>query len=517
MKDLKNLGFNDYLNIIRRRKWYAIITAVLIASAVSVVALKLPSLYKSEMRVLVENQFVSEEFVRPIIRSTPTDRINSIREQISSRTFLERIVEQFQLNKSKDRTDIVMEDAVKALQKQIGIEITSEDTFTLSFTANDPHLARDVTKRLADELIRSNTASRMDKTMATDQFLDEQLQQASQSLAVQEETIKRFKLAHLGELPQQSESNLSTLNGLNSQLASTENALQQAREQQKLLEYRRQERERLNLLAKSVANTEGSLIKPDGAKVPIPSSELELAAQKAALAEMLLKYTPKHPDVENLSRQIQELEQKIEKSKREADSSDNTVEQAAGSKFAGQKESLAAEQEMAAFKFEADSIKNQIEKREKDREEIKQQIKNYQARLKLTPALEQELSTLIREEEAQRQQYQNLQNKKFSSQMAANVETDKKNEAYKIIDEPNLPVRPYFPNRLQIILIGIGVSLLVGLGTSLVREILDSTIGSEDEIESLINLPVLATIFNIESQGKSIRKLLRHKEPVALS
>jgi polysaccharide chain length determinant protein (PEP-CTERM system associated) len=508
MKDLSKLGIDAYLNIIWRRRWYSMITAIIVAGLAFSILWLIPKWYRSETRVLVETPFVSEELVRPIIHASPVDRINSIREQLSSRTFLEKIVEQFQYAGFKTSPDFVMEDAIELLRKQIEIEKTSDNTFTLSFAATDRQLAHDVTQRMADELIRSNTASRMDKTIATDQFLDEQLREAVQALSAQDGKIKIFKTAHLGELPEQSDANLNTLSGLYSQLTATENALQQSRDQKKLLEFRQQELKQINLLTQNVA--ERSLNKPVNTKEPVSATEAELAAQKAALASMQRKYTENHPDVRNLTRQIQDLEHKL-KENRSIPSADSQLpplspNDAKVNKTASESESL---------EFDMASIKNQLEKREKDRSQILQQIKSYQDRINRAPALEQEMAALLREDEMLKQQYFNLQNKKFSSQMAANVESDKKNETYKVIDPPNLPIKPIFPNRIQFILIGIGASLFLGIAAAIGRELLDSTVGSEDEAQTVLNLPILATIFEIPENNKPIRTLMKRQEGTA--
>jgi polysaccharide chain length determinant protein (PEP-CTERM system associated) len=508
MKDLTKLGIDAYLNILWRRRWYLIATFLIVASGVSVYVWRLPSWYRSETRVLVETPIVPDDYIRPIIRSTPEDRINSIREQIASRTFLERIVEQFQLDGFRTSPDFVMETTVAALQRQIGIEKTSDRTFTLSFIATDRQLARDVTQRLAEELIRSNKASRMDKTIAADQFLDERLREAEKTLSSQEEKIKNYKIAHLGELPEQSNANLSTLSALYSQLTATENALQQARDQKKSLEFRLQEQKQLSLLTQNVA--EGPSKKAVNPPKPVSPAEAELAAQKAVLIAMQRKYTPNHPDIRILARQIADLEKKVEEIKsnsaEDSPSTNSSETKVTSNKGPSESESL---------EFEMTGIENQIEKREKDRQQILQQIKIYQDRLNHAPAMEQEMTDLFRDNEILKQQYLSLQNNKFSSQMAAVVETDKKNETYKVIDPPNLPIKPVYPNRLQYVLMGVGVGLFLGIGAAIGREFFDSTLGSEEEAQAILNLPVLATIFEIPLQKKPIRKLLEQQEGTA--
>jgi polysaccharide biosynthesis transport protein len=511
MKDLKNLSIDQYLNILWRRRWYAIITAILIASGASVYIWRMPNIYKSEARLLVEAPFVSEDYVRPIVRSSPGDRIIAIREQIASRTFLERIVEQFQYGGFGAQPDFVMEDAVRYIRKQIGIDITSENTFLISFTSSDPQIARDVTKRLAEELIRSNTASRMDKALATDQFLDEQLRQASQNLSAQEDKIKQFKTAHLGELPEQADSNVNVLSGLYGQLNSAENALQQILQQQKILEFKVQTQKNITLLQN--ASKSDAQVKPHKGDDPNAAVKAELAAKKALRSELLQKYTLIHPDVDTVTAQIQQLEQKLKESG-PADATEQTASQSS-TKIDNEK-NFASDQALEAYKFESDGIKSQIDKREKEKNEIQRQIKLYQARLNQAPALEQQLAALVREEEALKQQYTNLVNKKFGSGMAATMETDKKNETYKIIDQPSLPTKPESPNRAQYLLMALGASLVLGICAAFGRELLDSTIGSEEEAAAVLNLPVLVSVFEIPHvERKSVKKLLKQKEQIA--
>ena len=161
----------------------------------------------------------------------------------------------------------------------------------------------------------------------------------------------------------------------------------------------------------------------------------------------------------------------------------------------------------ASFKFEADSIKSEIAKREKEKKELEQQINLYQSRLKLGPRLDQELATLLREAEVLRTQYDNLQKQKFSTKMATTVETDKRSESYRIIDPANLPVKAEYPNRLQIVLMGIGGGLILGIGAAFGRELLDTTIAGEEEAKQVLNLPVLVTIPTVPKEKKKNKKI----------
>jgi polysaccharide chain length determinant protein (PEP-CTERM system associated) len=503
MKDLSHLEVRDYFEILWRRRWYSLIAFVLIVSGVSVYVWLMPDVFKSETRIRVDEPSVSEDYVRPAVRSTPDDRINSIREQLASRSFLERIIEQFPLYGYGTRPDFEMESAVKSARKQIGIEKTSDNTFTISFVSSTPLSAQQVTKQLSEELIRISTSSKKDKVLATNQFIVEQLAKSSDELAAQEEIIKKFKTSHLGELPEQGNANMSALTGLHSQLTATENAIQQAQERQKMLDFKIQERKRLNMLSESLAAAEGAVRTPEN-KANLPSSvQVELTVKKELLAQYLAKYTPNHPDVITLTKDINRLEQQIANQKPAA-SQELTPIGATTAAVDKKERAIEPSDPMdASFKFEADSIRTEIAKREKEREGILQQIKVYQSRLNLAPALDQALATLLRERDLLQGRNDALQKQKFDTQMATTAaEIDKKNAIYSIIDDANLPVKAQYPNRLQLVLMGIAGGLALGVGAAIGRELLDNTIGGEEEAKMILNLPILVTIPTIPKEKK---------------
>ena len=502
MKDLTHFEVSDYFKILWKRRWYALTVFVAVAAGAIAYSMWVPDVFKSETRVMVETPLVSEDYVRTPDRSTAEDRISAIREQLASRSFLERMIEQFQMYGYGTRSTFVMENAVKAARKQIGIEKTSDKTFTISFIATDAQFAQTVTRQLSQEVIRISNTSRKDKVLATDQFIEEQLRQSKAALAAQEEKITRFKSAHLGELPEQGNANMSALNGLHSQLTAIENAMQQAQERDKLLDFKVQERRRMNLLSQSLATAEGTG-KPAPARIKTPSSlEAELDAKKALLAQYMAKYTPNHPDVLTLTRDINRLEQQMQQQK--TAHSEEFIPATELTAEAGKKDKPTDQTDPmeASFQFEADGIKAELARREKEKQEILKQIKGYQSRLNLAPSLDQELATLMREWDAAKTQYDNLQKQKFSTQMATTVEADKKNETYRIIDEANLPVKAEYPNRLQIVLLGICGGLVLGFGAAFGRELLDTTIASEEEAKRLLNLPVLVTIPTVPKEKK---------------
>ena len=121
-------------------------------------------------------------------------------------------------------------------------------------------------------------------------------------------------------------------------------------------------------------------------------------------------------------------------------------------------------------------------------------MRRFQGRLNLAPAIEQELLGLSREHESLKQQYDTLQGKKLQSQMTASMESNTAGDTYKVIDEANLPEKPIFPTRIQIVLMGLLAGIVMGIGAAFARELLDTTINREEDAVAVLKLPVLASI-----------------------
>lgn len=513
MKDLGLWGLYDYLILPWKRRWYFLAATILVLAGAAVFAYMTPNMYRSETRILAESATLLDDPLSPstTTRDRTEERINAIRQLLESRTILERVVEEFRL-RSADST-VLMEDQVKYIRNNLDISKTTGNTFTMGYVANSPQVAQAITKRLAEILIQTNQSAQKSKADDKGQFIEQELNQAEKDLGNIDEKIRQFKASHSGELPEQATSNMSMITGLNNQLVSVDTALDRFRDQQKTLQFRIQEQRRLSDLEKSIGPGENAAfpeLKSQNAPSPIASL---LATKRAQLSEAASRFTPKHPDVIRLAKEVEDLERKLKESDASANATtpEGTVPQnAAGTKANGGTEKsratsrveFSAEAEIAQAKYELEVLGKTIARKEKEREDILNKISVYTNKLNLAPVLEQQLLGLMREHDAQQKQAENLGTRKFNAQMASNAVSNKKNDVYTIIDEASLPERPIFPTRLHIILIGIGTSLVAGFGAALGREVVEPSLSNEDEVTALFKIPVLASIPEISRMPK---------------
>src|SRR5262249_10280405 len=149
---------------------------------------RMPSVYKSETTILVSDRFLPEDYIGSIVRQSAMDRMEFAKQQLRSRTFVERIVQEFQLVGNGANTEGVL----NAVINNTEITVMSPNVFKIGFYSGDPNTAQAVTRRLAERVTQSNTAVRQEKVSVADQFLEEQLNQAAGDLGRAEQKLRDF-------------------------------------------------------------------------------------------------------------------------------------------------------------------------------------------------------------------------------------------------------------------------------------------------------------------------------------
>jgi uncharacterized protein involved in exopolysaccharide biosynthesis len=113
----KKYTVDDIIEIVKRRAWLIVVPFVLVTGGAVVQSKLTPDVYRSETVILVVPQQIPESYVRATVTSRIEDRLQSIGQQILSRTFLERIILEFDLY-ANDRKAMVMENIVETMRRR---------------------------------------------------------------------------------------------------------------------------------------------------------------------------------------------------------------------------------------------------------------------------------------------------------------------------------------------------------------------------------------------------------------
>ncbi|MCA1560492.1 MAG: hypothetical protein LC804_09580, partial [Acidobacteria bacterium] len=119
---------------------------------------------------------------------------------------------------------------------------------------------------------------------------------------------------------------------------------------------------------------------------------------------------------------------------------------------------------------------------------------SYQQRIEVAPTRESEMTELTRDYTTLQTLYTNLLAKKEESQISANLERRQSGEQFKLVDPARLPEKPISPNRPLINLFGIACGLGLGVALIALLEYRDASFKTDDEVTSVLSLPVLAVV-----------------------
>ncbi|MGA9564923.1 MAG: Wzz/FepE/Etk N-terminal domain-containing protein [Candidatus Korobacteraceae bacterium] len=485
LDDQKSMrGLDEYWAMVVRRRWWILGPLFLGWLIVFASAWIIPPKYTSETVILVEQQKVPEKFVLPNVQVDLEERLQSITQQVLSRSRLLSIINNLHLYQGLFFSS--PDDQIVQMRKDIKIDLVQTaptpgkpvelTAFKVSYVADKPQIAQQVNTQLASFFIDENVRASQEQSQQTTNFLDSQLTAAASALAVQEKQIREYEASHMGELPDQLQSNLQILSGAQGQLQAAVDARDKALQQQAYLSSLATQYDAMGVTENTPAMTQ--------------TNAQQLEAMRADLASLEAKYTPDHPDVKKLKDTIAKMEQmqKDTQDSKSADASDDT------DKTTATPSQLQAMTPVMQIQSQIKANKLEIQTREQQIAKLEQKVNQYQARLNATPGRQQELSDIMRNYDESKKNYDDLLGKTMTSQLATSLNRQQQGDQFRIIDPPSLPEKSSFPDRFKFSLAGLGIGLALAFVFGVGSEFLDDRIRGEQDLLDAAQLPVLAEI-----------------------
>jgi polysaccharide chain length determinant protein (PEP-CTERM system associated) len=487
----------DFVRILWNRKWLLVVPTLLAAAGTFAWSRTLPDRFVASTTILVTPQRVPESYVRSTVTVDVTERLQTISQQILSRTRLERIIEEFNLYQDERRT-MIMEDVVEQMRtRDIKINIATprsrnEDAthFSVGFESSNPRTTVAVAERIASMFVQENLQTREGLADATNQFLQAQLEDARRRLLEHEAKLEAFRQRNAGQLPTQVQSNLQMMQVTQSQIQANAEAANRERDRLAAIE---------SMMSDVAAANAARPAPPTAATVSTAAQQLEMA--RAGLQDLERRLKPTHPDISRAKRIIADLEVKAE-----AEAARQPV-----TETAQLPENLppSVASKVAALRLEYEQTRRSLDGRKAEDERLRAQLASYTVRLDAAPKLESELTELMRDYETIQAQYKSLLVKSEESRIAVNLERRQISEQFTVIDSARLPQRPVSPDRLRYNMMGVMAGLGFGLLIVVFLEYRDTTFRVDSDIIVSLALPVLAVIPAMVSAAD--RKRLRRR------
>ena len=504
----KGPGLSGLLEIVRRRRVLAVLPFLFVLTAAVSLAVFLPSLWTARSLVLVNRQAIPERYVTPTVQADIEARLLTLSQEILTPERLTQIARQYGLYRNARSTD----DLVDRMRKDIRIELmdqreqrgreTRSFLFTISYTAANPVVAARVANTLSSLYIEENGRQREQAAASTSEFLGTQLRDLREKLQAQERQITTYKEKNLGELPEQKDVNLRTLERLQQQLQLAHENNRRATERRQMLT------NALGEIDTTVATTAPSTAGPSVTPADTAAARLNLLRQELAMTQT--RFSDRYPDVVQLKEQIRVLEAKVEAEKQAAAALPKAV--AGAPKRAGRDLRMPPENAyVASLMTQLDQATVEAKTSAEEIRGINGQIAVYTRRLENTPKHEQELAILTRDYDTSKELFKSLLTKRGEADMASELELRQKGENFRVIEPARLPERPAGPNRFRLLLVGLALALGASGAAVVLAEQVDTSFRRVDEIRSTLPLPVLSAIPRITTEQDRVRTLRQRR------
>ena len=223
----------------------------------------------------------------------------------------------------------------------------------------------------------------------------------------------------------------------------------------------------------------------------------DLTRLEASRAILLGKYTPDHPDVQKINREIARAEETLSRLKSSAPARSSGRDAATAAAPARPRAGAADSADDAAvaqFRSQLEANRVEIDNLIKDENHLKVLIAQYENRLNQIPIREQQQGGIVRETEALRQEYAELQKKEQESQLATNLEKQQGGQQFRLIDPASFPLVPSSPKRFKLSLFGVAGGLAIGLLLAILLEMKDTSFYNDKDLQRNLTLPFVISV-----------------------
>ena len=481
---------HEYVRFASRNKWViagAIALSLTLALGYLLIA---PQYYQSQTLIVAEERKGIDDVIN---KGEDADkhfekRLFLIQKQIINHDFLGAIAKEFTLHPdgSDGQGELAgwgdlasMTKIERAMIDPAGGKGSGNlvDGFVVSFLDRDPQTARRVTARIADKFIEENNSEREKEIEGTGEFLEEELRLMKRELEKREENISSFKKSHLGNLPQQTDTNLRALDRAEAEIAATNESLQR-------------QSDKLGNLNQEVHlyRTTGQSSFRSGATRSVEPDPLfrHLKELREKLVKLRAEFWDGYPEIILTKEEIRQTEEEL-------------------TNVYGP-DALRADKTAPLDPVLQDLLKQQSEARteigllRQRLDQLRTTKRELERRLDRSPAVEQELLVLERDYTNLKNNYAMLLDKRLHTRVEENIGKRQKGGKYRILDRANLPGEPAIPNKPRVLVLGLLFGCVLGAGLSVLRERLTPQFRSAEDVEFLLAGPrLLAAIPDFSS------------------
>lgn len=446
----------------RRPVLLASIFAGIALTALAVGAL-IPKKFASSTSILVkESSIITPLMEGRAVATGVSDRAALTKEVAFSRRVMHEILRVggwLSSNPSPVEQDKLIERIISRTQ----ISNPQPNLIRITYSDPLPQRAFEVTKHLADLVIKESLDAKERESREAYQFINQQVEQYHKKLTNAEVRLEQYRNTNPDARPGVSAEVGSRINELSRQVENNKLNLIDLQSQASAL--------RAQLSGESQVNAVETIA---GA---LSSQLIDLRAERA---QLLLNYTEQHPDVVRIQHQINDLQEQIR------------AQRARPTRLIG------ASAELNPLYAE---LKSKLADTERQASATAARIASAEAMLAAVrdrglniSAAEGDLAELTRDYEVNRDLYQDLLKRRENARVSMSLDAERRGLSFRIQEPAVVPLRPQGLRMLYVAIAGLVLAVLAPLGLLFALVKFDPRVRSSRQIEEMAGLPVLGSV-----------------------
>lgn len=451
---------------------YVIILPILILPLLGFSISKVtPRQYQAHTSMLIQETAKMNPFLEDLAVSTMLkDRINALSTLLKSRHVLMSVAyEQGLINDQMSGSE--KEQIVSRLSGRLNITQLGKDFLKIGLTAPSPVGMKEMLESISGHFIEQLLAPERSSIKDSSDFLTIHINKRYEELDVSEQKLADYKNLNSSVSPEMQGQSLNRLASLKQTLAEKE--------------------AELSGVKKSLGSIDQQLSRTNPVIGKIEEQIIEIRSE---LTLLRAKYTDNHSAVQAKNRELNRLELEraaLLKTKQQLLNSDQLWDIASSNTLSstGEIQPLLVTQlhSLQSVRSQFESLSEETKSLRKIIFELEQKANNFGSNAK-------ELYRLQRDVQVKRQLYEELVERYEMAQLTGSLGAFEHSKRVKIIDLPFTPSSPSNLPSILFIIAGIFAGLALGIGLATVLELFDTRVRRRDEIEQILEVPVLTAI-----------------------
>ncbi|MDA8155240.1 MAG: polysaccharide biosynthesis tyrosine autokinase [Actinomycetota bacterium] len=498
------INIRDYLYVLYRRRWLALTFFTLVVFTVLLVVFLKKPVYRATATLKVEQE-TSPVLNFKDVYQTQKDDFNFLKTQyriLKSRSVAKRAVRSLRLDGDPEFAGAFSRESADAGSQTGGMPVPGTGKIELSgglggdikpsvidnflkrltvtpvrdswivlvsFDDKNPARAAQAVNEIARQYIGFNIESKLNASQVTRDWLENHLDDMKAKLERSEEALNKYAAQNGILLASAGDQDKNNPNGSGGQDLETSRLVQISDQLVKATA------DRINKEALYYQVRHGG---PVGSEVGnnrlLQTLEEQYSALEAQYARLAALYTPKYPEV------VQTKEQMDQLSKRIGQETDKAV---------------------AALRTDYEAARQREDDLAQTYEQYKQQALNLNNKMV-------QYNILKREADTNQQLYNGLLQRMKEIGVSASLNASN----IQVLDQAEVPRKPFAPKKARDILVSVLVGLLGGVGLAFGVDYIDNTLKNPEDIENSISLPCLGLVPAIETVPAGKRLLAWSEE-----